>query len=301
MSLETTISRYTGAGSYSIVGKTGTMAAGLSAASPIFSFRWATGTANAKALIDRISVSVASLGTGFTAGVGYVDAVMARAFTVTDYGGVTAPTMTSAVASETGGTLAAASYYYKVTAIGPWGESAASAESSAATIAGSTGSVVVTYGNVAGATTHRVYRGVATGAQTVYYEDTVSTFTDTGAAATAGVPLADGTIGGLTLTTNNGKRRTSMDPTLVSGIRVSSTAALVAGTRTLDDQGFGSVQFGVSTATNAVHLATTDIWKPDSREPQVLSANEGFVLRATVPATGTWQGIVTVEWREVYG
>ncbi len=195
MSIGTTGSRYIDSGAYAIVGKTGTMAAGLGAAAPIFSFRWASSTANAKAMIDRISVSVMSLGTGFTAGSGYIDAVIARAFTDPDTGG-----------------------------------------------------------------------------------------------------------GTLTITGNNAKRRFGMDTTLLTEARISSTATLSAGTRTLDDNAFGAVQFGVSTATNTVHLATSDLWRPDPLTyPLMLTASEGIILRATVPATGTWQGIVSVEWREVLG
>lgn len=289
-------------GAYSIVGKTSTMAAGLSAASPIFSFRWATATANAKAFIDRINVSVASLGTGFAAGVGYVDAVMARSFMVPDSGGVAAPTMTSAVASESGGTLGAGTYYYVVTAIGPWGESPASTESTGAEITGETGKVTITYGSVTGATGYRVYRGTETGVYTVYYDDAESTFVDTGAAGTAGAPATTDDAGGLTLTTNNAKRFTADGTTLLSSARISSTATLTAGTRTLDAQAFGAVQFAVSTAQNTVHLSSRDgdLWRSDpDKFPLVLTPSEGFVIRATVPATGTWQGVVTVEWREV--
>jgi hypothetical protein len=33
--------------------------------------------------------------------------------------------------------------------------------------------------------------------------------------------------------------------------------------------------------------------------PVLLAQNEGFVVRATVPATGTWQFGITVAWAEV--
>jgi hypothetical protein len=298
-------STYRERGAYDLVATTGTMAAGIAAASPIFSFRWATEVPNAKALIDRVTVSVTSLTTGFTPGVGYIDAVVARGFSSTDYGGVAAPAMTSAVASESGGTLPAGSYYYKVTAIGPWGESAASTESSAATIAGATGSVTVTYGAVAGATGYRVYRGAATGAQNVWYSDAASTFVDTGATPDGtGAPSTDPTVGGATLTGNNCKRATGMDSTLLTSARISSTSALVAGTRTLDSQAFGAVQFAIDNGTNTVSLPTRDgdLWVaiPECHPP-MLAAQEGFVVRVTVPATGTWRGIVHVEWREVLG
>jgi hypothetical protein len=303
MSLVTTEQKYIETGAYSVVGVTGTMAAGLGAASPIFSLRWATAQANARALIDRITTSVASLGTGFTAGVGLLEALFARSFTATDYGGVSAPAMTSAVPSETGGTLGAGTYYYKVAAIGAWGESVASAESSGATITGSTGSVVVTYGAVAGATGYRVYRGTASGLQNVYYNDAASTFTDTGATPDGtSAPGANPPAGGLTLSGNNAKRSTPIGTTVLTSALLSTTATLTAGTRTLDAQPFGARHFGVSTATNTVHLSTADLWNPyPTTYPLVLTASEGIVIRATVPATGTWQGIVSVDWREVLG
>jgi len=38
---------------------------------------------------------------------------------------------------------------------------------------------------------------------------------------------------------------------------------------------------------------------PGGESPLVFAQNEGFVVRATVPATGTWQFGVTVAWTEV--
>ena len=288
-------------GAYSIIGRTGTMAAGLGAASPVFAFRWSPTTASLKAVVDRIRVSVASLGTGFTAGVGYIEAMAARSFTVVDYGGKAAPTTTSAVASGTGGTLATNTYFYNLTAIGAWGETVLSTERSAA-VTGPTGSVTFTYGALAGTTAFRVWRGLVTSTYTEYQDDTDgSTFIDTGAGWISGTPGSMNTGGtGLTLTTNNAKLTTAFDGTELAQARISDTVAMVAGTRTLDAQPFAAVQFGVSTATNSVQLATTAIWEPGLQtRPLVLAADEGFVLRATVPATGTWQGTVHVDWREV--
>jgi hypothetical protein len=115
---------------------------------------------------------------------------------------------------------------------------------------------------------------------------------------------ADTGGGTLTITTNNAKRRTSFGTTLVQEIRQSTTATLTAGTRTLDANPHATVQFAVSASTNAVQLATTAIWNPDfsGEWPLVLTntgGGEGFVIRATVPATGTWQMQVSVEWCEV--
>ncbi len=107
-----------------------------------------------------------------------------------------------------------------------------------------------------------------------------------------------GTAG--TLTTNNGKLRTSFATTGVSDFRIASTATLTAGTRTLDAQPLASVEFAVSTAIDAGLLPTTDLFRPVIGEsPLVLAQNEGFVLQATVPGTGTWVFSTRVCWDEV--
>jgi len=181
-------------GSYNFQAITGTMAAGLSAGSPIFSFRW--GNASNLCLLKRIRISMNSLGTGFTAGVGRFEAFFARSFS----------------ASDSGGTA-------------------------------------------------------------------------------------------VTLTTNQAKRRTSFGTSLVTDCRISSTATLTAGTRTLDTLPFVGVTFGVGTGTNTVMLATVDLWVPGLEGgadwPLVFAQNEGLVIQATVPATGTWNAQVGLFWDEV--
>lgn len=287
-------------GAYSIVGKTGSMAAGLAAASPIFCFRWDPTTAGLRAVVDRIRVSVASLATGFAAGVGYLEAVAARSFTVPDYGGKAAPTTTSAVSSESGGTLAAGTYYYSLSALGAWGETALGTERSGAAITGSTGSVTFTYSNYTNATTHRVWRGTSAGTYTHYQDDAASTFVDTGAGWTEGVPgqVAGGGTG-LTLTTNNAKRQTVMPTTELAAARISDTITMTAGTRTLDAQPFAATQFTVGTAVQTLAFEG-DLYRADQwTYPLIFAADEGFILRATVPATGVWSGVITVDWREV--
>ena len=179
-------------GSYSIAGTTGTVAAGAAANSLIFTFRWTSATNTA--LIRKVTTAMASLGTGFTAGVGSCGIIFARGFTVADTGGTT-----------------------------------------------------------------------------------------------------------LTITGNNAKRRTSFGTTTLQEARISTTAALTAGTRTLDAQDLALTMFAVSAATNTVMLPTTAIWSPDfsGEWPMVLAQNEGFSVRYTVPATGTWQAQFGVEWSEV--
>lgn len=105
----------------------------------------------------------------------------------------------------------------------------------------------------------------------------------------------------ISLATNNQKLRSSMGTSLVNDVRVASTAALTAGTKTLDAQPMGSIVSSV-TAT-----AGTPLWPAahlyemieNDAHPIILAANEGIVVRATVPATGTWTAAIDVTWMEM--
>lgn len=100
---------------------------------------------------------------------------------------------------------------------------------------------------------------------------------------------------------NDGKMRTSMATTLSNAMRIASTAALGAGTKTLDAQSVGQVSLSFSTAASVQVAQPIDLWHvdPGVEHPIVLSQNEGFVVRAVVPATGTWQFGITCTWTEV--
>ena len=113
---------------------------------------------------------------------------------------------------------------------------------------------------------------------------------------------ADGSGGSAaTLTGNNAKQRTSMGTTLLGASRIASTAALTAGTKTLDTQPIGQYSAAFGTGTSIQWIPQFDLFHidPGGEAPLVLAQNEGFVVRATVPATGTWQFGVTVCWTEV--
>lgn len=105
----------------------------------------------------------------------------------------------------------------------------------------------------------------------------------------------------LTLTGNNGKLRTSMGTTLVTDLRASATAALTAGTRTLDTQPIGQRSFTFGTATSVEYANQVILFGEDigPTMPVVLAQNEGLAMQATVPATGTWQFGVTSMHAEV--
>jgi len=104
------------------------------------------------------------------------------------------------------------------------------------------------------------------------------------------------------MTGNNGKLRTDMATSLltVSGdARISSTAALGAGTKVVDTVGIGAIFQGIPAAAFATIFNNNALFQPDDLHPVILEQNEGLILRANVPATGTWQFGVTIRWTEV--
>jgi len=98
--------------------------------------------------------------------------------------------------ATTGGTLAAGTYWYRVSAINSIGETLASTETSEVTT-GTTSTVTVNWGAVAGATGYRVY-GRTTGAELLMATvGAVTTWIDTGAVIPAGaLPAANTTASG---------------------------------------------------------------------------------------------------------
>jgi hypothetical protein len=100
---------------------------------------------------------------------------------------------------------------------------------------------------------------------------------------------------------NFNKLRTSMG-TSQALIQVASSVALTPGTRTLDNDPMESRSVSAPTTTftplsPSQQLTLLD--KAQGDHPLLLVTNEGFVIRATVPATGAWRCWVTVEWDEV--
>ena len=103
------------------------------------------------------------------------------------------------------------------------------------------------------------------------------------------------------LTGNNQKLRTSMGTTILGESRCATTSALGAGTKTLDASPVGQIGFAVGTTASVSYLGQVFLFNGDPTQghPIVLAQNEGIAVRATVPATGTWQFGVTVKWSEV--
>jgi hypothetical protein len=104
------------------------------------------------------------------------------------------------------------------------------------------------------------------------------------------------------------KTRTSMGSTLLAAgdMRIATTAALGAGTKTLEANSLTSMLApGPITASlngqiipPGTYLLNAD---PESGEhPMTLVQNEGLSIRSVaVPATGTWQVSVHIKWAEV--
>jgi hypothetical protein len=112
-------------------------------------------------------------------------------------------------------------------------------------------------------------------------------------------PDSGGTID--TITVNNAKLRTSMASiAALAEVRHSSTGALSPGTRTKDNHELESLNVNVTTATNTAFIPTMTLFhKMPGEHPLVLALNEGIMIEATVPATGTWTCAITTEWEEV--
>lgn len=98
---------------------------------------------------------------------------------------------------------------------------------------------------------------------------------------------------------SNGKLRTSSG-TPASGIMVANTGAITPGTRTLSPNAIELFSTNAPTTANTSFASQQKIFeKLGAEHPLVLAQNEGFVINAYVPATGTWTFAATVEWDEV--
>jgi len=161
------------------------------------------------------------------------------------------PSGVSATAVATGGTFAAATYYWKVTATNGQGETTGSAEVSSAIAAN--GSATIAWTAVSGATGYRVYRSTTAGGESatpaLVWSGTGTSVTDTGAAATAGAVPAVNTAspyaGVFTVTVTE-----SLTGRVVRGLsRAMAPGGMAVG---VDHEApFGVAQSYVATAYNA--------------------------------------------------
>lgn len=119
---------------------------------------------------------------------------------------------------------------------------------------------------------------------------------------TARAWTADGSGGtAMNFAGNQCKLRTSMAGSTAMTGRIASTAALTAGTKTVDTQPLGQIVAAFPATANVTLIPPNILLGEDigAQHPVVLAQNEGIVVQATVPATGTWQFGMTVLWTEV--
>ena len=133
------------------------------------------------------------------------------------------PTATSSTGTVTptpftsGGSMADGTKYYKVSAIDANGiETAASPEASATvTGGGGSGRIDLAWTAVTGASSYRIYRGTASGAQSIYFTSGTNSYSDTDGSSTAGTPKA-GTLAAAThyfgVSSIRGSVETSISP-----------------------------------------------------------------------------------------
>lgn len=112
--------------------------------------------------------------------------------------------------SPTGGTLAAATYFYRIVAVDFFGSTTTPSSELSVTTTGSTSSITLAWALVSGAYSYRIYRGTTSGGQNLYYTVTgtnTTSFTDTGAAGTAGTTPTENLTAYGSYSTSNGDFR----------------------------------------------------------------------------------------------
>lgn len=110
-----------------------------------------------------------------------------------------------------------------------------------------------------------------------------------------------GTTGGTAgaFTGNNAKKRTSFATSAGALMAITTTAALSGDTSTLDTDPFATISNSVIVTGGAPPVVNVqELYRSLSDYPIVFANSEGFILKATVPATGTWQLGVDVDWDE---
>ena len=105
----------------------------------------------------------------------------------------------------------------------------------------------------------------------------------------------------ITLTGNNCKLRTVFPTSQGASAYIAATGLIAGDTSTLDTTAIATVSGSViGTAGSTLIVNGFDLWGPLPGEwPLCLAYQEGFFITATVPATGTWQLGVEVQWEEL--
>jgi hypothetical protein len=83
-----------------------------------------------------------------------------------------------------------------------------------------------------------------------------------------------------------------------AAIMIAANSPLTPGVRTLDSAPLDQRSFMIPTTANTTFSPTpmTLFEKLNGEHPLILQANEGFVVRAQVPGSGSWSFAITLEW-----
>jgi hypothetical protein len=111
------------------------------------------------------------------------------------------------------------------------------------------------------------------------------------------------------ITGNSNKKRSAiMNTSQLTDLRITSGAALGAGTRTLDAAPFAYLPQGPQPAANTAFstgVVLTDLYSETemAEHPPVFGNNEGFIIRnvTATPAAGAIQLYVVIKWAEAPG
>jgi len=146
----------------------------------------------------------------------------------------------------------------------------------------------------------------------VYYLTTAYTgaqMNDFDIVAVTGYTASDSTGAGATVLTPSPKRRSTMAPSsAVTDCRIAGTAALSAGTKTIDASSLRYVADGppnVAIPTATLAVPRQELLLYDNKEmgvhPKVFGTNEGFLVRmvTAMSAAGVIKAYIQAEWAEV--
>ena len=102
------------------------------------------------------------------------------------------------------------------------------------------------------------------------------------------------------MTAGTNKRRTSMPTTLVASgdVRVATTAALGAGTKSLEANSLASLQASGSANPMLSYTRMIETRQGDGEYPLVLASTEGFVVKAIADIATAWVASIEVDWLE---
>ncbi len=105
----------------------------------------------------------------------------------------------------------------------------------------------------------------------------------------------------LTPTQNSGKNRVIMGTTLVNDVRVATTAALTAGTKTPDASAFAIAALPQTNALGTGSQVNLYKWDALGQHPIVFGVNEGFNVRnvTALGAAGVVKIYIATEWAEI--